>query len=558
MPAQTRMTTERELIVTFPDGKTQTIPLSKSRWSMGRSSENELSCPEDTGLSRQHLVLERDGEEWVLSDLGSKNGTFLNGVRIQVRQQLRPGDRITASHLLLIFGSSREAINQISIIFDKNQEEILSSRSLSTTSLDQIFSTQVSPVRPAVGPAREQWKTPLDAFRRAGRELSLGRPLRELFQVILDLSIEAVGAERGVLLTLEGGRLTVQASRGDGFRISTTVRDRVLQDKTSLLLKDVREDEAFRAMQSIVSQKVRSLMAVPLQTDEQVIGLIYVDSSHVGRDFTGDDLDLLTVMANVAAFRIERQRMAETEQARRRFTVELEQAAEIQRQFLPAKAPAVVGLDLAGYNSPCRTVGGDYYDFLTYPDGRVAVLVGDVCGKGMPAALLMMSLQARVQVLAQEPDRPASLVERLNRILTAASLNSRFVSFFFSVLDPVTGELVYSNAGHNPPILMRSDGKIQRLEGGGPVLGILPGICYEEKQCVIAPGDVALLYSDGVTEANNPEGVEFGEDRLVQLLNSTRHQPAEEILATITQAVHDWMAGAPAADDITLVVVRRI
>jgi serine phosphatase RsbU (regulator of sigma subunit) len=176
----------------------------------------------------------------------------------------------------------------------------------------------------------------------------------------------------------------------------------------------------------------------------------------------------------------------------------------------------------------------------------------------MPAALLMMSLQARVQVLAQEPDSPASLVERLNRILTTTSSNNRFVSFFFSLLDPSTGEVVYSNAGHNPPILLRSDGSTQRLEGGGPVLGILPEACYEEQRIFMQSGDVALLYSDGVTEANDPQGEEFGETRLVELLRNARQQPADKILNTITQAVHDWMAGAPAADDITLVVVRRI
>ncbi len=558
MIPQVQTNMERELIINFPDGKTKTIPLTKARWTVGRSSENDLSYPEDSGLSRQHFVLEQEEEDWVLSDLGSKNGTFLNGARVHARQRLKPGDRVTASHLVLAYCSSKEAINQCSIIFEKSPEELLTRRGLSTTSLDQIISTHATSVRPALGPSREQWRAPLDAFRRAGRELSLGRPLQELFQVILDLSIEAVGAERGVLLTLEGGKLMVRASRGDGFRISTTVRDRVINDKTSLLLKDVQGDEAFRAMQSIVAQKVRSLMAVPLQTDDQVIGLIYVDSSHLAHEFTNDDLDLLTVMANVAGIRIERQRMTEIEQSRRRLTAELEQAAEIQREFLPAQAPVVQGLDLAGYNAPCRTVGGDYYDFLTYPDGKVVVLVGDVCGKGMPAALLMMSLQARVQVLAQEPDSPASLVERLNRILTTTSSNNRFVSFFFSLLDPCTGEVVYSNAGHNPPVLLRSDGSTQRLEGGGPVLGILPEACYEEHRCLMQPGDVALLYSDGVTEANDPQGEEFGETRLVELLRNTRQQPAAKILNTITQAVHDWMAGAPAADDITLVVVRRI
>jgi serine phosphatase RsbU (regulator of sigma subunit) len=298
-------------------------------------------------------------------------------------------------------------------------------------------------------------------------------------------------------------------------------------------------------------------MAAPLQTDDRVIGLIYVDTSHWLREFTGDDLNLLTAMANVAAIRIERERLAELEHARQRLATELEQAAEIQRQFLPNEVPKVKGIELAGFNASCRTVGGDYYDFVIRPDGQVAVMVGDVCGKGMPAALLMMRLQARVQVLAEEPGSPAGLVERLNRILTAASLNNRFISFFFSVVRPETGEITYCNAGHNPPLLVRSGGQVECLEGGGPVLGILPDLAYEEHRCWLQPGEVVVLFSDGVTEATNPAGEEFGEQRLAAVAQQFRHKLAGTILEGLRKAVQDWLGGAPAADDVTLVILRK-
>jgi serine phosphatase RsbU (regulator of sigma subunit) len=262
-------------------------------------------------------------------------------------------------------------------------------------------------------------------------------------------------------------------------------------------------------------------------------------------------------MANVAAIRIERERLAELEHARRRLAADLEQAAEIQRQFLPTEVPKVKGLELAGFNASCRTVGGDYYDFVVRPDGQVAVMVGDVCGKGMPAALLMMGLQARVQVLAEEPGSPASLVERLNRILTAASLNNRFISFFFSMVRPETGEITYCNAGHNPPLLVRSGGQVECLEGGGPVLGILPDLAYEEHRCWLQPGEVVVLFSDGVTEATNPAGEEFGEQRLAAVAQQLRHKLAGTILEGLRKAVQDWIGGATAADDVTLVILRR-
>jgi sigma-B regulation protein RsbU (phosphoserine phosphatase) len=546
-----------EVLVSLPDGKTKTIRLDKDRWSVGRSSDNDFGYPEDSGLSRQHLIFERDGDIWTVRDLASKNGTYVNNVRVQAPQPIAAGDRITASQLTFLFEPATKDIPQVSIIFDKPKSATASTQTLST-SLGHLMSSQTFVDKPTQGRVSEQWKTPFTAFLRAGRELSLGRPLPELFRVILDLSIEAVGAERGVLLTLEGDRLVAQASRGDDFRISSTVRDRVLNERTSLIIRNVQDEEAFRAMHSIVSQGVRTLMAVPLQTDERVIGLIYVDTSHWLREFNSDDLNLLTAMANVAAIRIERERLAELEHSRRRLASELEQAAEIQKQFLPNRVPVVRGLELAGFNASCRTVGGDYYDFVTRPeDSRIAVMVGDVCGKGMPAALLMMSLQARVQVLTEDAGSPARLMERLNRILTATSLNQRFVSLFFSEVTPETGEMVYCNAGHNPPLLIRSSGQIEWIDGGGPVLGILPDIGYEECQCCLQPGDVMVLFSDGVTEATNSTREEFGEARLAALAQQVRHQSAESILNNLREAVQDWIAGSPAADDITLVIVRK-
>ena len=545
----------REVLIILPNGQSQTAHLKSDRWTLGRSTDNDFGFPEDSGLSRQHLALEKDNGAWTVRDLGSKNGTFVNDQLIQSKHFLSPGDRITASLLTVVFEPEAEKVPQVSIVFDRTRTDIGSAETLST-SLTDVISSQTISAKPERGTS-EHWKTPLAAFLRAGRELSQGRPLPELFEVILDLSIESVGAERGVLLTLEGGRLAVQASRGNGFRISSTVRDQVLNQKASLLIRNVQDEEAFRSMQSIVSQGVRALMAVPLQTDNQVIGLIYVDTSHWLREFSGDDLNLLTVMANVAAIRIERERLAELEHVRRRLASELEQAAEIQRQFLPARAPQVPGLELAGFNDSCRTVGGDYYDFLAYPDGRVAVMVGDVCGKGMPAALLMMGLQARVQVVAAEPNPPAVVVDRLNRVLAAAALNTRFISFFFALFDPPSGELAYSNAGHNPPLLIRASGKVEWLSGGGPVLGIVPEAVYEEVRCVLNSGDVVVLYSDGVTDATNAQDEDFGEARLSEVLQQVHHDSADAILSALTTTVKDWAAGTPAPDDITLVVVRK-
>jgi serine phosphatase RsbU (regulator of sigma subunit) len=309
---------------------------------------------------------------------------------------------------------------------------------------------------------------------------------------------------------------------------------------------------------SIVEQKVRSMIAVPLQTNDRVIGLIYVDSPHSIREFSREDLNLLTVMANVAAIRIEHARLNEIEEAERAMAKEMQQAALIQQGLLPSKPPAVPGLDICGKTTACRTVGGDYFDYLVFPDGRVGLLVGDVAGKGLSASLLMSSLQARVQVLFEDPDDLARKIGRLNKSLCGNCPDNRFITFFMTIIDPSTGELVFTNAGHNPPLLVRASGGCDKLAGGGIILGILPMAAYQESRQQMQSGDILVLFSDGVTEAPNPADEDFGDDRLEQLVASMRDRPAAEIVEAIEKAVAEFTQGAPAADDITVVVARRL
>ncbi len=533
----------RELVVQTPDGKARSLPLDRDRITLGRSSANELCYPEDTGLSRQHLAIEREGDAWTVRDLNSKNGTYVNGLRITEPFVLGPDDRVTAGHLSLQFAENQSPPAN-TVIFVEGAPAAVATTTVAT-SLDGIKDIE--------GGAQ------MRALIRAGRELAGNMPLTELFNLIMNLSIDAVGAARGVLMTLEGDQLVVRAARGEGFRISGTVRDRVIKEKASLLVRDARLDEDFAEKMSIVQQQIRSMVAVPLQTDDRVIGLIYLDSPHFVHEFSKDDLNLLTVMANVAAIRIEHTRLAEVEQIERMHAKELDQAAEIQRRLLPTRAPEVPGIDLAGYNAPCRTVGGDYYDFLSYPDGSVAILVGDVAGKGMPAALLMSSLQARVQVLFDEPADLAKLVTRLNRIILSNCPSNRFISFFIGVLDPKTGELSYVNAGHNPPLVIRHDGAVEELAGTGLILGIMPSAQYEQRVCRLEPNDMVVMFSDGVTEACRQDvDEEFGEARLANTLAGARDGSAQSIIETVNRTLQEFTGGAPPADDITLVVAKRV
>jgi sigma-B regulation protein RsbU (phosphoserine phosphatase) len=545
---------QRDIVIQCPDGQIKTVPLQGDRYTVGRSSTVELCFPEDAGLSRQHMVLERDGDDWTVQDLGSKNGTLVNNISLRAKLRLKPGDRITAGHLAIVYddkGAGPRPTEGV-VVFETGEGDPPSTSTI-FTSLEGALSSQTIVDRPGQQGAKQ-----VQALIRAGQELAGRGTLADLFPRILDLAIEGVGAQRGVVMILEGDRLEVKANKGDGFRISSAVRDRVINDKASMLVRDAQLDEAFRERMSIVEQKVRTLMAVPLQTETRTIGLIYVDSPNMFRAFTKDDLSLLTVMANVAAIRIEHARLAEVEAMERRMARDLEQAADLQRSFLPNSAPQVPGADLAGYNAACRTVGGDYYDFFAYPNGRVAMVLGDVSGKGLPASLMMMGLQARVQVLADEPQNLAAVINLLNKITCRNCPSNKFITFFFCVLDPATGELAYCNAGHNPPVIVRANGTVEYLDGGGPVLGILSIAIYSDYRAKLEPGDVLAIYSDGVTEANNAKEEEYGDERFAAVLTANRQKTAAEILAAVNQDLAEFAAGSPPADDITLIVARRV
>jgi phosphoserine phosphatase RsbU/P len=547
----------RELVISSPDGTARTIALDHDSVTLGRSSTNELYYAEDAGLSRQHMAIERDGDQWTVRDCGSKNGTMVNGLRLTEPHTLQPGDRITAGHLTIEFRESGAPPAPP----PPSAQTVIFVDSRTTAGRSSTLETSLEGVLREGGPAMAAGSdntAHMKALVDAGRELGKNLPLGELFQLIMNLSIEAVGAARGVLMTLEGEELVVRAAKGQGFRISSGVRDEVLNHKRSLLISDVSDNRALMERMSIVQQQIRSMVAVPLQTEDRVIGLIYLDSPHFIHEFTNEDLNLLTVMANIAAIRIEHVRLAEVEQAERVLSRELAQAAEIQQGLLPAAAPKMAGLELAGYNVPCHTVGGDYYDYIPCVDGRVALLVGDVAGKGMPAALLMSNLQARAQILFDDPQNLGAVVARLNRIICQNCPGNRFITFFVTVVDPKTGEMTWCNAGHNPPILIRANGEAEQLQGGGLILGIMPMAPYTHQTARLNDGDMLVMFSDGVTEACQPgKDEEFGEERLARLASEMRKEPAERVMRSLIGTLTKWIGGAPAADDITLIVARK-
>jgi sigma-B regulation protein RsbU (phosphoserine phosphatase) len=244
--------------------------------------------------------------------------------------------------------------------------------------------------------------------------------------------------------------------------------------------------------------------------------------------------------------------------ARARLEREMEVARNIQMELLPKTFPDVPGLDLFAFSVPARHVGGDCYDIIELGGGELAITIGDVAGKGTPAAILMANVQAAVRALSESGVPVRRLIGRVNNLVHRATEDSGFITFFYCVLDTTTGVLRYVNAGHNPPCVLRADGGKEYLDRGGVVIGIMPGVEYEEGEIVLRPGDDLVMYTDGITEAMNPDGDMYGEDRLEDVLCAHRKATAREIEERVYTNVKDFTAGAAQADDLTMVVIKML
>ncbi|MFH1502084.1 MAG: PP2C family protein-serine/threonine phosphatase [Candidatus Eisenbacteria bacterium] len=266
----------------------------------------------------------------------------------------------------------------------------------------------------------------------------------------------------------------------------------------------------------------------------------------------------LVVGALTYAYEYLRGQIEDESSARARLEREMEVARDIQMELLPKTFPNVPGLDMFAFSVPARHVGGDCYDIIELGDGHLAITIGDVAGKGTPAAILMANVQSAVRALSESGVPAASLIEKVNSLVHRSTEDSGFITFFYCVLNTKTGHLRYVNAGHNPPCVLRADGRKDYLERGGVVIGIMAGMTYEEGETSLGSGDDLVLYTDGITEATNPRDEMYGEERLEEVLAAHRHESAREIEERVYSNVKDFTEGAAQADDLTMVVVKMV
>jgi len=526
----------------------QVIPLTEDVTRVGRSRKAEVHI-RDGRVSKNHAEIQREGDGFAIVDTASKTGVFCNHKQV-ARRALRDGDVITLGP---------EATFQITY------------RGPSV----QVAAPSSSP-DPATDSKAQQSLRTLARFLEMSHELSGGFDAAQILESVVDLAVEMTAAERGMVIV--GGAdapFEFHAARGAGgvaldpgqFQFSETIVGQVFAEKKPRVVSDIGEDAELAMAQSIMSLELRSAVVMPLwrylpaesddhharRTDE-VFGVLYIDSRQRGQTFDSFDLGILETLARDASSAIENARLLGEAEDRRRMQRELATAREVQASLLPSSYFTDTYFDVAGSCVPCLDLGGDYLDQFRLADGRVAFVVADVCGKGLPAALLAAAVQG---ALAAEfaGDQPLSItVRHVNRVVCRLAETGNFISMLACTLSP-DGELRYVNAGHCP-LLVVAGGQAHPLVTGGMALGIIDDAEYEEHVRQLGPGDTAWLYSDGVVEAENERRELFGDERLVAAVCENPGDSADVALRNLLAAVDGFRGSAAVADDITAMAVR--
>ncbi|MCM3870951.1 MAG: SpoIIE family protein phosphatase [Pyrinomonadaceae bacterium] len=559
-----------ELIVRYPDRAPDHFPLGRLRITLGRSARNDLCIP-DPFASRVHAEVRREGDEYFLQDLGSANGTVYNGLTVDGTVPLTSGGRIQIGETEIIFDDGTYNSSMGATMITDNTGSLpeatiaLASGDRTTSGLLEAIEGARTKPEEIVDTNRAREGDLLALISKVGITLLASTTLNETMEQIVSLVFEAVPADRCLLMMRDEGseelrvavaRLRDRVGEVGEIRVSRNVMDEVVIRGKSVLTSDAQHDPRF-ASGTVVLQGIRSVLAVPLGVSDKVFGIIYADSPIADGRFTEDHLKVLTTLASVAAIRVENARLAEARLQQERLERELQLAMEIQQRFQPTAPPVVPGYELQGISFPCYEIGGDYYDFIQREDGRLVIALGDVSGKGTAAALLMSSLHASVHAQAGSHETLSETISAVNRYLADNIPANRFVTLFYAELDPASGALSFLNAGHNPPLIVHAAGTVEQLASGGLPLGIRRNAEYREGRTQMQMGDVLVIYSDGVTEAASPSGEEFGATRLYEVVSRNIDASAAGVRDRIESALTKFSQGTQAADDITLVIVKR-
>ena len=517
------------------------VPIDKPVIAIGRRTENDLRLT-GSDVSRDHAEIFQVEGAYILKDRGSRYGTFVNGEQVSERP-LQHGDRIQ-------FGRA-SGTNVIFLIEDIPLPP-LSDRSQAT----------------AVGDIRQ-----LASLLEGLRALGSGRVLDEVLALVLDAAIDVTGAERGfIMLANERLELEMKLARargkitlpGNRFDTSRKIPEEVFGTGEVRIVADLLDGDFANAHMGTVALGIRHVLCAPLRlvryldradlpSETKNIGVLYLDSRERGSLLSGNARAALDTLATEAGVAIENARLYRQTLEQARIEHELRIAAEIQRALLPPGRHTGAFYEAMGTSLPSRSIGGDFYDFTQRPDGSFGFVLGDVSGKGPAAALLTAKIQGLLSAGA-DIATPAQSMQTVNRGLTRRAVESKYATMFSGLLTP-EGELRFCNAGHNPPLLFGRNG-LRRLDSGSMPVGMFDFAQFHDISERLGTGEVLVVYSDGVTEALDVDGQEFGEARLVELIAEHHAADAGAILDAIVRGVQVFARGAAQHDDVTAVVVK--
>jgi sigma-B regulation protein RsbU (phosphoserine phosphatase) len=528
--------------VALGTGEEKILSSEKSVLAIGRLVDSEIFIDEPV-VSRRHAEVFRSGDTYFIRDVGSRNGTFLNGKRVFQPAELAPGSVISV-------GASK-------IVFEPTETLVLLK--------DQAIEKPSSTVSLAKPPSSSQVMAPLvllETVAEIARQLVQSMPLESLLDSIVRVCVEKTAAERAAIMLVGKDEILMprayfsRSKTGGKFAISQSIARKAIRENQAILIKDVAGDENLRMSESIASLRIRSAICTPLWNGEKTVGVLYVDTTELDRQFGEIDLLFFSSLSGMIAEKIENALLGEIAKEKDRLDTEIAIAKEIQHNLFPREIPRIEGYDVSCYNRPSREVGGDYFDVIT-AGAFFGIAIADVSGKGIGAAMLMSNLQAILRSKAGVVDGAGEVLRQMNVDLLERVGSGRFITAVYLVLDPVACKLAYANAGHNPPLVVTAGGEISALEVSGIPLGILAGTEYPAFEQMVSPGDVVVLYSDGVTECIAMDGAFFGEERLKQILGDHHTRPAAEIAEAIVLAVDAFREDEPISDDMTLVVIKR-
>ena len=535
------MMTMPRLTVTDLQGP-RSVVIEKPVFTIGRRATADLQLA-SRDVSRDHARIVFDNGEYRIVDAGSRFGTFLNGEALTGERPLAHGDKVRLGQTDSV---------ELTFLMDEQSRTTFRTSEASLPDLAQMTAI-------------------LNGLRAVGS----GRVLEEVLTLVLDSALQVTSAERGfIMLATPAGELEFNIGRdrggrtltGTSFATSGKIPREVFQTGRSRIVADLLDDSLAHAHGGTIAIGIRHVLCVPLYVSAygsaaaanaapKTIGVLYLDGRERGTLLSHSTRASLEAFATQAALAIDSARLYAEAAEKAKLERDLRVAAEIQRGLLPEPYYAGRTFDVVAASIPCRTVGGDFFDYIELPNGDFGFALGDVAGKGPPAALLAASVQSNFAAHAPIADRPSDLMDRINRALLRRAIEARFATMCYCALSS-DGRLRYSNAGQEPPVVIREGGRLEPLEVGGPVLGLLSIAMYDEGDIQLFPGDVVVLFSDGVTEARDAAGTEYDRPRLLAALSEAHGHDAARVLEDVLGSVNRFSGSAPQADDITVLVLK--